>query len=131
MRSLIAAGLALLILPACVVVVGNEVDGHDSYTQHDTPRIGVELSRPSPAIVSQTGIDPARSCMITHVEPNCPAADAGLQKYDLVTAIDGRDYATISALRDAVRSRKPGEKLTLNVLRAGKPQEVSVTVGDY
>lgn len=66
--------------------------------------------------------------MITSVSFGSSAERAGLQRYDIVTHIDGRDYATVSALREAVRSRRPGESIVLTVVRAGKAQDVTVTL---
>ena len=60
-----------------------------------------------------------------------PAAKAGLQKYDVVTAIDGRDYATVAALREAVKARKAGETINLTVVRAGQKHEIPVTIGEW
>lgn len=134
MRAMMIVSLSacLTFLSACVVVVDNDHDDLNSYdSQHDTPRIGVELTRPSAAAASQAGADASRSCLITGVTADSPAAHAGVQKYDIVTAIDGRDYATRSALREAIKARKPGETITLTVVRAGQKHEIPVTVGEW
>jgi S1-C subfamily serine protease len=36
----------------------------------------------------------------------------------------------VGAVREAVRARRPGEALSLTIARAGKSQEITVTVGD-
>jgi len=51
-----------------------------------------------------------------------PAAKAGLTKESLITAIDGKPVAFIDDLMAVVRSKKPGEEVTLHVLDpGGKP----------
>jgi putative serine protease PepD len=48
----------------------------------------------------------------------------------VVTKVDDRVIASANALVAAVRSRAPGEKLTLTYLDgAGAPQTVEVTLG--
>lgn len=90
--------------------------------------MGVELTDVSAATASQAGVDRSRACIITKVYSNCGAERAGLQKHDIVTGIDGRDYATESSLREAIRSRASGEQIRLTVVRGGKAQEIVVTV---
>jgi S1-C subfamily serine protease len=48
-----------------------------------------------------------------------PAAKAGLTKESLITAIDGKPVAFIDDLMAAVRSKRPGEEVTLQVLDPG------------
>ncbi len=121
-------GALSLLSGGCIVVVkgGDEVEVNEH--RKETPRLGVELADVSSATASQAGVDATRSCMITSVSFGSSAERAGLQRYDIVTHIDGRDYATVSALREAVRSRRPGESLVLTVVRAGKAQDVTVTL---
>lgn len=125
------SALAILTtVPACVVVVdnGEHVTSYDH--RRDTPRIGVELADVSSSTAAQAGVESSRTCIITAVSFGSAAERAGLQQYDIVTRIDGRDYATVSALREAIRARHAGETLNLTVIRAGKPQDVTVTVGE-
>ena len=58
------------------------------------------------------------------------ASAAGLPSGVVVTKVDDRVINTADALVAAVRSRAPGEKITLTYLdTAGKPQTVEVTLG--
>lgn len=126
--AVVSAGLLSLFTCGCIVVVkgGDEVEVSEH--RRETPRLGVELADVSSATASQAGVDATRSCMITSVSFGSSAERAGLQRYDVVTHIDGRDYATVAALREAVRSRRPGESIVLTVVRAGKAQDVTVTL---
>jgi len=117
-----------LALGGCVVVVGNG-DHIQLQEVQNTGRIGVELADVSAATASQAGVDASRSCIIRSVSVGSAAERAGLQQYDIVTHIDGRDYATVSALREAVRARRPGETLTLTIIRESKARDVTITCG--
>jgi putative serine protease PepD len=72
-------------------------------------------------------VDGAR---IVEVTGGGAAAAAGLPSGVVVTKVDDRVINSADALVAAVRSRAPGEKLTLTYLdNAGKPKTVEVTLG--
>jgi putative serine protease PepD len=72
-------------------------------------------------------VDGAR---IVEVTGGGAAAAAGLPSGVVVTKVDDRVINSADALVAAVRSRAPGEKLTLTYLdSAGKPRTVDVTLG--
>ncbi len=66
---------------------------------------------------------------IATVDPRGPAARAGLQRGDVVLAINGTSVASSHDLIKAVSAAAPGSSVTLKVRRAGKIITVEVTVG--
>ncbi|NRQ48841.1 trypsin-like peptidase domain-containing protein [Aeromicrobium sp. YC3-14] len=56
-------------------------------------------------------------------------ADAGLEKGDVITAVNGALIPSSEALVAAVRGFNPGEKITLAYTRDGKKAEAEVTLG--
>jgi putative serine protease PepD len=67
---------------------------------------------------------------IVEVTKDGAAAAAGLPSGVVVTKIDDRVIPSADALVAAVRSKAPGEKVTLTYLdQAGKPQTLTVTLG--
>lgn len=75
----------------------------------------------------------------TNVVPGSPAAKAGLQPLtlddqgkrvsgDLVTAVNDQPVTNFSDFQYAVRRYRPGETVTLTVLRGGKKIEVKLTL---
>ena len=76
---------------------------------------------------NDAGTDGAK---IVEVTGGGAAAAAGLPSGVVVTKVDDRVISSADALVAAVRSRAPGEKVTLTYLDAsGKPQTVQVTLG--
>lgn len=90
--------------------------------------IGVSLSRVDDALAAQIGVDPTRVFLISDVTPDRPAAKAGVQRFDVVTAINGDSPAREDTLRDAVRASKAGDTITLRVLRKGQTHDINVVV---
>ena len=61
--------------------------------------------------------------------PGGPAERAGLQPGDVIVAIDGKPVADSSELIVAIRSRRPGQTVTLTVRRNGDQRDIRVTLG--
>ena len=65
---------------------------------------------------------------VVQVQPDSPAADAGLTAGDVVTAVGDRPVTTSTELTAAVRSYAPGDQVTLTVQRDGETTTVDVTL---
>ena len=59
-----------------------------------------------------------------------PAAASGLKGGDIVTEFDGKPIKTYPDFIDALRDRKPGDKLKVKATRAGEVVEVELTLGE-
>jgi 2-alkenal reductase len=62
------------------------------------------------------------------VQPNTPAAKAGLRDGDIITAVGAVKLDSNTSLRAALLQHKPGESVPLEVLRDGKNIMVDVTL---
>ncbi len=91
------------------------------------PYIGVTISDVSSEAL---GYGLPEGAAIHSVEEDSPAAEAGLQENDIVTAVDGQPVTGRRDLTDIVGAAEPGSKLTLTVYRQGRETEVTVTVGE-
>jgi S1-C subfamily serine protease len=78
--------------------------------------------------------------VITSVQPNTPAAEAGFQgmadspsgePVDVIVAVDGKPVRTPEQLRDAIRRHEIGEELEIDYLRSGVrgKKKVKLTLG--
>ena len=63
------------------------------------------------------------------VFPDSPAAQAGLQAGDVITAVDGDRVDADSDLADHILPHQPGDQITLTVIRDGRQMDVTVTLG--
>jgi putative serine protease PepD len=66
---------------------------------------------------------------VADVESGSAAADAGIKSGDVITAADGKDVTTAEQLRAIIAGHKPGDKLTLKLLRSGSEKTVTATLG--
>jgi putative serine protease PepD len=65
---------------------------------------------------------------VVQITEGSPAEDAGFEKGDVITAIDGDRVASVTDLVATVRAHEPGEKITVTVERDEETREVEVTL---
>jgi putative serine protease PepD len=80
---------------------------------------------------TQTSADPANpdGAQVQSVIPGGPADRAGLQKDDVIKAVDGQAIKDPSDLSGAIAVKKPGDTVTLRIERNGLTQELDVKLG--
>ena len=76
----------------------------------------------------QTGQRDGSGAEIDEVIEGTPAEDAGLEKGDVVVALDGQKVTDGIALIVSIRSHQPGETLTFTVVRDGDEKDIDVTL---
>jgi putative serine protease PepD len=78
------------------------------------------------SVADSTSPDGAK---VSSIDSGSAAAKAGLKAGDVVTAVDGRVIPDSDSLVAAVRSYRPGDKVTLTVVSGGKTGTVNVALG--
>jgi len=71
--------------------------------------------------------------LITEVVPDSPAADAGLEAGNVITAVDGKALDETTDLASTIGEYKPGDKITLEVAQSADDEarsEITVTLGE-
>ena len=115
-NSMIAAGLALAVPSRAVE--------RFLAAPAARPRLGVTTR---PALVA-TADGPALGLAVVWVAPGGSAADAGVQLGDVLVGADGRGFAHPGELAALVADRAVGERVPLDLLRAGRRQTREVTL---
>jgi len=91
--------------------------------------IGVEFSAvPNPAVLRIYGAK--NGVPITNVRPDSPAAKAGLQGEDTITAVNGKPIKSGDELVNLISATRPGNKLNVTYLRNGQEKQATVVVAD-
>jgi len=67
---------------------------------------------------------------VVEVSEPSAAATAGIRVKDIITSVDGRKLARPEEMVEYIRSKKPGDKVDLAILRDGKDMSVSATLGE-
>ena len=66
---------------------------------------------------------------VAGVVANSPASQSGIQKGDVITAIEGKEITTMEELNEIKNTKKIGDEVTLKINRSGKEVEVKVKLG--
>lgn len=92
--------------------------------QDITPELAQQFHVPTP----QQGAD-YRGALIAQINPGSPAEKAGIQPGDVVVRFQGKPVEDTQHLRNMVAESTPGSKVELTIIREGKEQKISATVG--
>ena len=65
------------------------------------------------------------------VESNSPADEAGIKDGDIITKVNEKSVGSQGGLGSLVAEFMPGEKITLTIIRDGKEQQKTLTLGAY
>jgi len=76
-----------------------------------------------------TSDNPNGGVLIASVEPGGPAASAGIQQGDVLTAINGSALQGSDDLINDIATLKPGQKVTFTVKRGSKRLSIVLTLG--
>ena len=99
--------------------------------QYGAPRrgwIGVRIQQVTEDIADALGLPTEAGALVADVTPNGPAARAGLQNGDLITAFDGRNITDSRAVPRIVADTPIGKTVAVDVLRKGKKATLHLTV---
>ena len=106
--------------------------------------LGVTSESLYPQLADHLGIDSKSGALITDVVNGSPADEAGLKGAsgettfqlqhiktggDVVVAVDGKPVFANNDLSELVAAHKPGDTVTLDILRDGRRAQVQVTLG--
>jgi S1-C subfamily serine protease len=69
--------------------------------------------------------------LINSVSPGSPAERAGLQRGDVIVAINGEKISDPNALRNRIAATAPGTEVTLTIVRDGKEQQVRAKLAEF
>lgn len=97
--------------------------------QVDRGYLGITIGDLDAAAAEAFGLQPGSGILIQQVQPDTPAAQAGLQHGDVVVKVDDRDVTNTRDFIDYVSRREPGTGVRLELLREGERVEKTVELG--
>ncbi len=90
--------------------------------------IGVEGEALTAESARLAGMDRPGGLLVTAVVPGSPGAAAGIKVGDVLRSVDGKEVADGGQLRYSLATEGVGKALNVALVRAGKEQQVSVTL---
>jgi membrane-associated protease RseP (regulator of RpoE activity) len=90
--------------------------------------LGVHLIQLSRDLRSHFGAPEEAGVMVDEVEPDSPAAKAGVVVGDIITEADGQKVKSIWSLQRSIARKKQDEKISLKLVRDKQARELQATV---
>ena len=75
------------------------------------------------------GLSEARGFVVEEVDPGSPADVAGFKPYDVIRALEGEDVDDQNELLGYLFDYRPGDTISLEIVREGKEVPVTMTLG--
>lgn len=122
-----AVALGFAIPAATAVKVADQLR-EDGTADHAF--IGLGLGDITQQIADRLGLPDTHGALALSVQDGGPAAKAGIQPGDVLVKLDGKDLATPEDLLAALRTKSPGQNVTVEFRRASETQEVKVQLAE-
>ena len=91
--------------------------------------IGVQIQPVTADIADSLGLKKAEGALVAEPQANGPAAKAGIESGDVITAVNGEPVKDARELARTIGGLAPGAAVKLNVLHKGKDTVVNLTLG--
>jgi serine protease Do len=90
--------------------------------------LGATIGPVTPELAQEFKVPDTSGALVEDVAPGGPAAKAGLKPGDVIRKFNGRTVNDSSDLLALTAGSNPGTPVTLEILRNGQPQRVTVTL---
>lgn len=123
----VAEGLGFAIPVNTAQAVANQIIDHGYFSR---PFMGISYQAISPEIASAYNLPTKWGAYVTKVVDGSPASKAGLQANDIIISIDGIKMDETHNYLNVLYTYKPGDKVSLGVMRDGKEITLKITLGE-
>ena len=123
----VAEGLGFAIPMDTAQAVANQIM-QKGYFAH--PFLGIGYQPITPEIANAYSLPAQWGVYVTRVSADSPASVAGLQQGDIITQVGGVALDATHSYLNSLYTYKPGDRITLSVMRNGQTQQLQVTLGE-
>jgi S1-C subfamily serine protease len=127
-----SSNIAYAIPTDAILTVVNEIRAGQSSADiiyGQVGYIGVSARTLDAQIAAQLGLSISSGALVESVQPGSAAANAGIDRYSVITKLGGSTISTIDDLGTAVRSHKPGDRVSVTWVNQSGSHTVDVTLG--
>ena len=92
--------------------------------------LGISIEPVREADAEYLGLPEVAGALVQDVTPGQPAERAGLQAYDVITALDGERVLTGNDLQHKIALKAPGDRVRITVYRDGRPRDITANLAE-
>ncbi len=93
------------------------------------PYLGISFQAISPDIANAYNLPAQWGVYVTSITANSPASQAGIQRGDIITSINGVAMDATHSYLNTLYTYKPGDQVTLGLIRNGRTFQLQATLG--
>jgi len=122
----VASGIGFAVPSAIVLELLPQLEKEGGVTRG---ALGALFQDMTPALGRALGVTSGQGALLSGFTQDSAAQRAGLQRDDVVVALDDLPVATKNELIHSVGLRRPASQVKVTLVRSGKPLDVHVTLG--
>jgi len=122
-----SVGIAFAIPAETVKTVVGQLKEHGKVTRG---WIGVQIQPVTADIADSLGLKQARGALVAEPQDGSPAAKAGIKSGDVIVSLNGDVVPDARTLARRISSLAPGTSVKIGIVRSGKDQDLSLTLGE-
>jgi len=104
----------------------------DSLVKHGEVRrglLGVTTQDLTPDLINAFNLANKNGAVVSRIENNSPAAKAGLEPGDIITAINGKEIKGSAEIRNLIGMMQIGDKVDIEYIRSGVKKQATAEIG--
>jgi serine protease Do len=125
-RLVLLATAGNLAIAALLVGPANAAEGAPS----SRGWIGVQIQPVTSVIAESLGIKESKGALVAEPMADSPAAKAGIQSRDVITAVNGNPVKDARDLAMQISGMAPGAVVNVTIWREGAEKSISLTLGE-
>ncbi|HET9786277.1 MAG TPA: DegQ family serine endoprotease, partial [Pyrinomonadaceae bacterium] len=93
--------------------------------------LGILVQPVTQDIATNLGLSSAKGVIVSQVQNGSAADRAGMQRGDVILALNGNAVSEPNSFRNDIAGTPPGRTITLRIWRGGNEQELRATLGEF
>jgi len=123
----VAEGLGFAIPVNTAQVIAQQIIQRGYFSR---PYMGIQFQPINPNIAAQYNLPAKWGVYVTKVVNDSPASQAGLKENDIITKVGNVAIDETHSYVNTLFTFKPGDQITLTVMRDGKETQLQITLGE-
>jgi 2-alkenal reductase len=125
-NSVVAEGLGFAVPSNTARAIAEQVIKKGYFAR---PNLGIRWVTITPALASRYRLPADHGIYITEIEQNGPAANAGLERGDIITELQGEPIDSEHPFQNQLFEFEPGDQVMLQIQRQGDVIEQAINLG--
>jgi serine protease Do len=92
--------------------------------------LGIGIQQMTPQLAQRFKLEGAEGILVTAVEKDSAADQAGIQIEDVIVKLNGNPVGRLHAFRNRIAAHQPGTEMTLVLVRGGERKTIKATAGE-